>query len=81
MSDVLSFRPEPEELEAIDRTRREIGAKDRTTAIRFLIRKGAAAVGPLNKDPVWKARASPQFRGGKPMSSRDIDEALYGGGH
>lgn len=78
MADVLSFRPTADEESIIERTRRSLGSKSRTDAIRFLIAKGAESTGSLADDAVWQARAPPEFWFKKSLSSREIDRRLYG---
>lgn len=78
MAEVIGFRPSPEEWRLVERTRRALGFKTRADALRFLLRKGAEQSGPLANDPVFRLRI-PELRAGrKGLSSREIDEELYG---
>ncbi len=80
MSDVVSFRPTPEEFDAIEQVQAVMGFGSRAEAVRFLLRKGLAAEGRLGDEPVFKYRLPKT--GGMPVgtSSREIDETLYGDG-
>lgn len=80
MADVVSFRPSEEEKQAIDRTQATLGLATRAEAVRYLVRKGAERAGPLNKDPVFTIRIARRHRGKRTMSSRELDEFLYGKG-
>ena len=79
MTDVVSFRPSAQESEIIERARRQLGARSRAEAVRLLVRKGGARLGTLRDDPVAAFRVPPRYRGGPTLTSRKIDEALYGG--
>lgn len=79
MTEVVSFRPSHEESEIIEIARRSHGLETTTDAIRLLIRRGAYERGSLADEPVFRVRAPKRFRGGKGLTSREIDEALYGG--
>jgi len=78
MTEVVSFRPTPDEEALIRRTQRSLGSKTRSQAVRFLLQE-AAKVAPAPKDdPLFRTRAAPEFWFTKPMTSRDIDRELYG---
>lgn len=79
MASVVSFRPTDEETEILERTRKSIGAKNRSEAVRYLIKAGAKRAGPLSEDPVWKVRAPRKYWLKKSLTSREIDEELAGG--
>lgn len=78
MSDVVSFRPTREEESIIERTRRRIGAKSRTEAVRWLLRKGDEAVPKLADSPVFKFRLPKRHRSKKSLTSKEIDDRVYG---
>ena len=78
MADVVSFRPNEEEELLIERTRRSLGSRTRTEAVRYLIQQAARSV-PLSEDPVFQFRVPERFRSRRSVSSREIDEELYGG--
>lgn len=78
MPSVVSFRPTKEEEDVIERTRRTLRSKSRTDAVRYLLAAGAKATRPLTDDPVWKARAPKEFWLKKSLTSREIDDELYG---
>jgi hypothetical protein len=77
--DVVSFRPSAEEQVIIEQTRRALHLKTRADAVRALVRKGGERMGRLSADPVFQYRVPPRHRAKRTMSSREIDEALYGG--
>jgi hypothetical protein len=80
MPDVVSFRPTAEEESMIEQARRALGARTRTEAVRFLLAAGARSTGNLADDPVWKVRAPREFWIDKSVTSREVDEKLYGTG-
>lgn len=79
MSDVVSFRPTEEEAEIIERTKRRILAKSRGEAVRWLVRKGAERSGSLADSPVFRFRVPKRYRLKRSLSSRELDDILYGG--
>lgn len=79
MPKVVSFRPTPEEEEILERTRRSLGAATQAEALRFLVRKGAERSGRLSDDPVFRIRAPKRYWLRRSLSSREIDDLLYGG--
>lgn len=75
----VSFRPTREEAEIIEKVRKRAGLATRTDALRYLIRRGAEATGSLKDEPVFRFRASKgQPTDGKTLTSRRIDDELYG---
>lgn len=78
VSDVVSFRPTKEEEEMIERTRRRIGAKSRTEAVRWLVRKGDEATPKLADSPVFKFRLPKRYRSREELTGKDIDHLVYG---
>ena len=78
MGDVVSFRPDDDESAAIERVRKREGFRSRGEAVRFLIRQGARSLGPLSQEPVFRFRVPAEFRGGPSLSSREIDDLVYG---
>jgi hypothetical protein len=78
MSEVVSFRPDDDEAAAIERVRRREGFSSRAEAVRYLVRRGAESIGPLSDEPVFRFRVPAAFRGGRSLSSREIDDAVYG---
>lgn len=80
MGDVVSFRPDDDESAAIERVRRREGFSSRAEAVRYLVRRGAESLGPLSTEPVFRYRVPAKFRGGETLTSREIDDELYGGG-
>jgi hypothetical protein len=77
VTDVISFRPTPEERAAIDQARLAHGLDTRAEAVRFLLRRGAEREGPLAADPVFRFRLGGK-RARRSLSSRELDDALYG---
>lgn len=75
--DVVSFRPDDEEMRIIERTRAQLGLKTRADAVRHLVRAGAPKR-DLSKDPAFQFRA-PGARLARSLTSREIDDAVYGG--
>ncbi|MBI4393663.1 MAG: hypothetical protein HY556_07715 [Euryarchaeota archaeon] len=79
MTEVVSFRPTSEELEIIEIAKKTRGLDNTADAVRFLIRRGAYEPGSLADEPVFRLRAPKRFRGGEGMTSKELDESLYGG--
>lgn len=79
MADVVSFRPSQQEIDVVEKTRRALGLKSRAEAIRYLIRRGAERTGAISEDPVFQFRVTPSHRLRKGLTSREIDQELYGG--
>jgi hypothetical protein len=80
VTEVVSFRPTEEELDAIERTRVALGLASRAEAVRELLRLGAARGASLREDPVFRLRLKAKSRRRAGYTSRDIDRMLYGGG-
>lgn len=76
----MSFRPSEEDLEIIEATQHRYGLTNRAEAIRHLIREASRAREPVSEDPVFRFRVPSEDRGGTGLTSRDIDDELYGGG-
>ena len=76
MTEVVSFRPTAEELDEIERARRTLGFETRAEALRFLLRRGAATLGRLSQEPVFRVRSKVGWKG--ELTSRSIDDLLYG---
>jgi hypothetical protein len=79
MADVVSFRPNREEAEAIERVRKAHGFKTRADAVRYLIREGARRASDWRDDPLFQFRIEGFVEPGEEITSREIDQALYGG--
>jgi hypothetical protein len=77
VTEVVSFRPTPEELEAIERARRSMALESRTEAVRYLLQRGARSLGKLSEEPVFRVRSKVKWKGD--LTSRAIDDLLYGG--
>lgn len=76
MSDVVSFRPDDEERNLIDAAQRQLGFATRAETVRALIRRGAQGLGKDAYRALFELRF-PELEG-KSMTSREIDEELYG---
>lgn len=72
----MSFRPDEEELALIEAARRKLGLATRAETIRALIRRGSKGLGRDAYRPLLDLRF-PELEG-KSMSSREIDDLLYG---
>lgn len=79
MPSVVSFRPTPDEVEAIERVRKAHGFKTRAEAVRYLIRQGARSVSDWRDDPLFQFAIEGFVEPGEDITSEDIDRALYGG--
>ncbi len=79
VADVVAFRPSKEERLILERARRALGLRTRSEALRYLVRKGAERAGPLSQDPVFRLRVPGLIKARRPLTSREIDETLYGG--
>jgi hypothetical protein len=79
VSDIVSFRPTPEEAALIERAAKALQSKSKADAIRYLIRLGSERAGPLNQDPVWRFRLPKKYRLGRSLTNEEIDQELYGG--
>lgn len=78
MSDVLSFRPSPEERRFIERLRRRLRLKTRTEAIRHLVRQAAAEEADQDDEPsVFRLRAPKEFRLQGSVTAEEIDAEVY----
>lgn len=80
VTDVVSFRPTEEEARMIERARKQIGARSRAAAVRWLLRTGAAKAGTPADDPVFKFRVPKKYRlkPGETMTKERIRDVLYG---
>lgn len=76
MGEVVSFRPTRQELEIIEQTRRQLGLSTRAEALRFLLLRGARAPGNEGLRRFLALRL-PELESA-PVTSRDIDDVLYG---
>ncbi len=79
MSDVVSFRPSQEEVEAIERVRRAHGFGSRAEAVRYLIREGARRASDWSDDPLFQFEIDGFVDPDEDITSREIDRQLYGG--
>lgn len=77
----MSFRPSDEEEKIIERAMRQFGSKNRSAALRMLVLAAGQRVGKLSKDPVFKFRVPDRWTlpKGRTLTSREIDDELYGG--
>lgn len=77
MAEVAGFRPTDEERRIIARTRASLGFKSDSEAIRYLLRQGAAQMGALRDDPVFRFRLGRKKRD-RSLTADEIDAAVYG---
>lgn len=78
MTDVVSFRPSEEEMDAIERVRKAHGFATRAETVRYLVREGARRASDWTEDPLYEFEIEGFVRPGEDVTSRDIDRALYG---
>lgn len=78
MTDVVSFRPSAEELDAIERVRKAHGFSTRAETIRYLVREGARQKRDWTEDPLYEFEIEGFVRPDEDLTSRDIDRGLYG---
>lgn len=76
-SDVISFRPTAEERKAIDRLQKSLGLKTRAEAVRMLLQRGIQGERAA-LERLLAHRVPPAQRRRRTMTSREIDDFLYG---
>lgn len=79
MADVVGFRPSDEERAMIERAKAAHGFRTNAEALRFLIRKGAQAEVGKRPETLLAYRVPKRFRDARTTTSKEIDEAVYGG--
>jgi hypothetical protein len=77
MPDVVSFRVTDEELEIIDRTRRQLGLATRADAVRYLVKQGAMQRASFRDSPLGRFRLPKRFHTARTWSGQEIDAYLY----
>lgn len=78
MTGVISFRPTDGDVDLIERTKARMGFDTNAEAVRYLLREGAAGKEGMADDPLFTHRAPKEHWLKDDLTSRDIDEALYG---
>lgn len=78
MSEVVSFRPDDDERSLIETTRRSLGLGTRAEAVRWLVREGGKRAVNFADSPVFRFRVPARYRRKRSVTSREIDDVVYG---